>query len=235
MTDGNDQPLVEPKTVHISIYKETNLLIAASKKSKVKVVDERIWCQKIPHPIPAIISFSLPRGWEESQQPLGAVPGQHGHRYSPKDNAKVQMRFYCSGGRGIPEEGRLMRSVLYQNGTLPKLDDTVLKALLTQALHSGVLSFTSAKVIDWNGRKVIECEYVADATQEAKFDNTGVKELRGWALIYDNSDSTDPLVREPLPACIEFIAQDSEFKTYLQTVQFAAKTILWNKDWPPKK
>lgn len=233
--DNPDAYLVEQKTVHRRVYNQADMLIAASGKSKVKIVDERIWCQKIPHPIPAVISFSLPRGWEESQKSLGAVPGQHGHLYTPKNNAKVLLRFYCSGGRGIPEEGRLLRSVLYQKGSLPNLDDTVLKALISQALHSGVLSLTSAKLIDWNGRKVIECEYIADAKEEVAFDNTDVKELKGWALIYDNSDSLDPNGDGPMPACVEFVAQDSDFITQFQTVRFAAKTILWNKDWPPKK
>jgi hypothetical protein len=233
--DNPDADVPVQKTVYRRVSKEPCMFLSASGKSKVKVVDDRVWCQKIPYPIPAIISFSLPRGWEETQKPLGAVPGQHGHQYHPKDNRRVLLRFFCSGTRGLESERSLMRSVLYEEGHLPAVDDTVLKGLVWQALDSRVLSISSTKVIDWNGRKVIECEFIADAGEEVEFDNTNVKELKGWALIYDNSDSLDPKGGGPLPACVEFVAQDSDFMTHLQTVRFAAKTILWNKDWPPKK
>jgi hypothetical protein len=233
--DSNDAVPEKQNIVHMRMNRDARLLIASSKKNKVKIVDDRVWCQKIPHPIPAITSFSLPRGWEETQKPSGSVPGQHGHRYHPKDNMKVLLRFWCSGIRATPDQAELMRKLFYEKGTLPDLEDPALASLVDHATNSKLIKVTAAKLSTWNGRPVLECEYTADAADEAAFDNSGVKELKCWSLVYDNAESTDPKVCVPLPASIEFIAEEHAFKTNLQTVEFAVKSILWNNDWPPKE
>lgn len=233
--DANDAVTQKPKIVHMRMNRDAQMFIASKQKSKVKIVDDRVWCQKIPHPIPAITSFSLPRGWEESQKPSGSVPGQHGHRYHPKGNMKVLLRFWCSGIRATDDRAELIRNLFYQNGKLPELQDPALARLIDTATNSKLVKVIAAKLTTWNGRTVIECEYTADASDEAAYDNSGVKELKCWALVYDNAESSDPIVCEPLPASIEFIAEEQAFRSNLQTVQFAAKSIVWNKDWPPQK
>jgi len=230
--DTGDANMSRDKTISVRNfeYADQKKFVAANTKSKVKIVDDRVWCQQIPSPIPAITTFILPRGWLETQEPSGAVPGQHGHRFHPKGNMKVLLRFWCSGVRMRPESTALMRRLLYEKGEIPPVNDVSLKWLVINAVCSKVHEITSAKVVSWNGRNVLECEYMSEASDEVAFDNTGVKMLKCWAIIYDNAHSNDPKVCDPLPASIEFITDEANFRTNLQSVKFAAKSILWNKE-----
>lgn len=228
--DANDTRLNSEKAAYICFHRENNQAGAVRTKTKVKFVDDRVLCQKIDVPIPAIISFSLPRGWTETGAAEGNVPGQHGHTYHPKGNEKIALRFYCAGNRASESTEKLLNRLLKEDGKMPALDDGELK-FLVKNYQTQVTKILSAKTVVWNGRKVIECEYLAKSAGEPQFDGKRDLDLRGWTLIYDNKDEEGST---PLPASIDFLAPEADFKSHLQTVQFAAKSIVWNKNWPQK-
>jgi len=206
-------------------------------KVKVNIKGLKIWCQQLRPPISAIKTLILPQHWSASGDAEGDAPGQYCHVYKPSEKAKTAWRFWCSGLRLHQDVSIFFRKILSPtvaltqvNTMLKDLNLTELKSLLAQSTHSKISNLNSAEVIDWNGRRVLTCEYLAEPSEEAFCDFKNGPVLKAWALVYDNASEggqTNEGGLSASPASIEFISEVHDYDTQISAVRAAAESIKW--------
>lgn len=204
----------------------------------------KVNAQKIPVSLPAIKSFVLPAGWREFRQPAGHIPGLHNHTFQPQEDSEMFLAFTSDGVANVlDDEGAAYIHKLETDTALeqPIEDNAKLRRLVVNEGYAQKRAvFSSAKMVDWNGKIVLECEYTRDQEIYSPLTDASkpipVEPRKTWCLIYNNSDKVYE-VPEPkvIPAYIQFTAPPAEFDKNIEIVKTAMKTLRWNKNWPPRR